>query len=392
MNFVYLIKGLSYNINNGSDNLIYLDYSATTPVDRLVLEDYLEFNKTNFANSNSLHKLGKKALVDITKSTKFIKEKLKLKTHELIYTSGATEANNLALKGIAYKNKALGNHIITTPFEHSSVTTCLNYLAKQGFVIDVVGFDDSGRIDLEELESLITENTILVSINLVNSEVGILQDLKALTSLLKHYPKIVFHSDMTQAIGKVSLDYSQADLIAFSAHKLYGFKGVGGLFIRKGLKVTPIIHGGKSVSQFRGGTPPTNLVHSLAKTIEVALTDFETKLKKIKEINNYLIDKLSLINNLVINSNKYSINQIVNFSYVKLSALKLQNYLSDKDIYVSTTSACLSDKSISKTIKELTGSYERAISSIRISLSHLTTKQEIDKLILALKELDNENN
>ena len=372
--------------------MIYLDYSATTPVDRLVLEDYLEFNKNNFANSNSLHKLGKTALNDLTKTTKSIKELLNLKTHELVYTSGATEANNLALKGIANKNKNKGNHIITTPFEHSSVTTCLNYLAKMGFIIDVVDYDESGKIDLNELDDLITEKTILVSINLVNSEVGILQDLTAINNILKKYPQVVFHSDMTQAIGKVKLDFSQADLISFSAHKIYGFKGIGGLFVRKGLKLTPIIHGGKSASDLRGGTPPTNLIHSLGKTVELALTDFNKKLSRIAKTNNYLLTKLKTIDNLIVNSNEDSIKQIVNFSYPNLVAQEMQDYLSDRDIFVSTTTACSSDESISKTIKELTGSYERAVSSIRVSLSHLTTKTEIDALILALEELENESN
>ncbi|MFW5793952.1 MAG: cysteine desulfurase family protein [Bacillota bacterium] len=372
--------------------MVYLDYSATTPVDNLVLEDYLTFTKNNFANSNSLHKLGKAALIDLTNTTKTIKELLNLQTHELIYTSGATESNNLALKGIANKYKNNGKHIITTPFEHSSVTSCLNYLAKMGFVIDVLEFDKYGKIDLAELESLITDETILVSINLVNSEVGILQDLAKIKNILNKYPQTIFHSDMTQAIGKVELDFSQADIISFSAHKIYGFKGIGGLFVRKGIKLTPIIHGGKSVSAYRGGTPPTNLIHSLGKTVELALSDFKDKLSKIANIHKYLLSGLKSINNLVINSNKYSINQIVNFSYPKLAAQKIQNYLSDKNIFVSTTSACSSDKSISKTIKELTGSYERAISSIRISISHLTTKAEIDALISALKELENESN
>ncbi|MCF7923490.1 MAG: cysteine desulfurase [Candidatus Izimaplasma sp.] len=371
--------------------MIYLDYSATTPVDKLVLEDYIDFSRSNFANSNSLHKLGKEALIDLTNTTKNIKEKLNLLTHELIYTSGATEANNLALKGVAYKNRSKGNHIITSPFEHSSITTTLNYLAKQGFIIDVLDFDDYGRIDLEELDSLITDETILVSIGIVNSEVGLSQDLNAIRSVLNNYPNVLLHSDMTQAIGKIELDFSLADLISFSAHKLYGFKGIGGLFVRKGIKLTPIIHGGKSVSQYRGGTPPTNLIHSLGKTIEVALTDFEKKLNKIKELNLYLVSQLQRIDNIVVNSSQYSIDQIVNFSYLPLASNKLQKYLSDKNIYVSTTTACSSDKSISKVVKEITGSYEQATTSIRVSLSHLTTKDEIDLLTFALRGLNSEN-
>ncbi|MDA3931961.1 MAG: cysteine desulfurase family protein [Tenericutes bacterium] len=361
--------------------MVYLDYSATTPVSMAVLdEDYL-FNQRYFANSNSVHALGKEALVNITNTTKLIKKSLNLLDHKVIYTSGATESNNLALKGIALKNKHLGNHIITTPFEHGSITATLNYLAKQGFVVDVVEMDEEGLVDLDDLESLITDNTILVSIGLVNSELGIVQNLSKIAEILKKHSQIVFHSDMTQGIGKVLLDYSVADLISLSGHKIYGFKGIGALLHRKDIKLTPIIHGGKSISNSRGGTPPTSLIHSLGKAIDEIYKHIEINNPFILELKEYLLSRLKGIKDCYINSNRHSIPQIVNISYTKASGKEMQKYFSDHDIYLSTTSACSSDKAISKVVKEITGDYERAVSSLRISLSHLTTKAEIDEFI-----------
>jgi len=372
----------------GSDEMIYLDYSATTPVSKAVLEEDRCFNQRYFANSNSVHALGKEALINITKTSKLIKECLNLSSHDITYTSGATESNNLALKGIAFKNKHLGNHIITTPFEHGSITTTLNYLAKQGFVIDVVEMDEEGLVDLEDLESLISQETILVTIGLVNLELGIVQDVSAVAKILKKYPQIVFHSDMTQGIGKVKLDYSVADLISLSGHKIYGFKGIGALLHRKNIKLTPVIHGGKSISNYRGGTPANSLIHSLGVAIDEMYNHIEINKSYIQELKDYLIIKLKDINNVYINSNIHSIPQIINISYTKASGKDMQKYLSDHMIYVSTTSACSSDKAVSKVVKELTGDYDRATSSMRISLSHLTTKSEIDKFIEVLRDYD----
>ncbi|QWB99389.1 cysteine desulfurase [Mycoplasmatota bacterium] len=365
--------------------MIYLDYSATTPVSKVVLDEDYQFNQNFFANSNSIHALGKEALNDIFHTSTLMKEKLSLFDHDITYTSGATESNNLALKGIAYEKKLLGNHIITSPFEHGSITTTLNYLAKEGFVIDVVEMDEFGQVDLENLESLINNQTILVSIGLVNSELGILQDISKIGKILKKYPNIVFHSDMTQALGKVKIDYSVADLISLSAHKIYGFKGIGALMHRQGIKLTPLVHGGKSISNYRGGTPPTSLIHSLGKAVDEAYSVIEENYSYVKELNQYFVERLKSFKDCYINSNQYSIPHILNVSFLGIEGKVLQKYLSDHGIFVSTTSACSSNKSLSKVVKTLTGDIDKASSSIRISLSHLTTKEEIDECINVLE-------
>jgi cysteine desulfurase len=373
--------------------LVYLDYSATTPVNKKVLELFYNDNLSFFANANSTHALGKTCNLEIIKATKGILSLMNLETHEIVYTSGASEANNLAIKGVVYQNITKGKHIITSAFEHSSITTTLNYLTKQGFDIDVVDSDDDGIIDLNELEALIRDDTTLVTIGAVNSETGIVQDIEAISKLLSKYPNTIFHSDMTQAIGKINLDYSLVDLISFSAHKFYGIKGVGGLFVRRMISLTPQIHGGKSTSKFRAGTPALPLILSVKNALELALEDFDKKLLVIKNLHDYLLNKIKKIDNVEINSNMFSLNQIVNISFLDILSNRLHKQLSDKEIFVSTTTACASERPESLTVKRLTGSIERAETAIRVSISHLTTKKEIDQFVNACKEIiKHENN
>ncbi|MGD9762055.1 MAG: cysteine desulfurase family protein, partial [Candidatus Izemoplasmatales bacterium] len=200
--------------------MIYLDYSATTPADKSVLETYVRDNETFFGNPNSNHKLGLLAKEEIDRASKEILDVFGLSNHEVIFTSGASEANNLAIKGVAYAKQMRGNHIITSNFEHSSVFSCFNYLAKQGFSVDVAPYDEFGFVDLTKLESLITDQTTLISIGAVNSETGILQDLNSLSELIRKYPHVTFHSDLTQAVGKVNIDYNLVDMFSFSGHKI----------------------------------------------------------------------------------------------------------------------------------------------------------------------------
>ncbi len=371
--------------------MIYLDYSATTPVNNEVLEAYTKFNQDYFANPNSNHELGLLTKQKIEEATEDIKKVLGVDAFEVIYTSGATEANNLALKGYALSNDHLGKHIITTPYEHSSVTTCLNYLEKCGFEVDVLDIDKTGLIDLDELEELIREDTILVSIALINSELGIKQNLEKITTILKKYPHVRFHSDMTQAIGKQKVDLSKVDLITFSAHKFYGLKGIGVLLRRKNLSLTPVVHGGKSTSIFRGGTPPAPLINSLAVALKLAYNDFDNKLKHIQSLYDYLCNNLLPQIECANINYKFGIPQIVNVSFTKMGAGKLQKELSKKHILISTQTACSSDSSFSVTVKKITSSDTLAETSVRISLSHLTKKAELDELITAIKEILNEN-
>ncbi len=370
--------------------MIYLDYSATTPVDSRVLEEYEKFNREYYGNPNSTHELGVLAKHQIDKSTKQIKEILNAEDFDVIYTSGATEANNLALKGYAMASSSKGKHIISTPYEHSSVTVCLNYLEKIGYEVDILQLDKTGRIDLNDLEDLLRDDTILVSIALVNSELGIVQDFQKIKDILKKHPNVRFHSDMTQAIGKMDFDISGIDLISFSAHKIYGLKGIGALLRRPEINLIPVIHGGKSTSIFRGGTPPAPLIRSLALSLHYAYQDFDKKIKHIKELNEYLREELKNFKHVEIN-HKLGIPQILNVSFLDVEAGTLHKELSKRHIYLSTQTACSSEAVYSETVKRVTGSDKNAKTSVRISLSHLTKKNELNQFLDACREIIDEN-
>lgn len=362
---------------NEGDIMIYLDYSATTPVNKEVLES---FNKTCtdfIGNPNSLHKLGTDARDLIDSATKQIAQILKIKENEIIYTSCASESNNLAIKGIALKYRNRGNHIITTSLEHSSVYGPLNFLQAQGFEVDFVNINDNGLIDVDHLKSLIKDTTILVSISSVNSELGILQPVDEIGKLLKAYPKCFFHVDMTQNIGKVDVSLTNVDLASIGAQKFYGLKGIGMLVKKDKIMLEPLIHGGKSTTVFRSGTPALPLIVSMAKALRLSTDNLQDKYNYVLELNEYLKEQLSKYPGVVINSNKYCIPHILNISVIGVKPETFLHALEEYDIYISTQSACASDSSISKSVYALTKDEEIASSSLRVSLSPLTTKEEL---------------
>ncbi len=284
-----------------------------------------------------------------------------------------------------------GKHIISSAYEHSSVTSCLNYLEKHGFDVDILSVGANGQIDLDELESLIRDDTIMVSIAMINSELGIKQDMSAISKIIRRYPDIVLHSDMTQAIGKTAVDVSLCDLVTFSGHKIYGIKGVGALLRRKHINLEPVIHGGKSTSIYRGGTPAAPLIESLGVALSLAYQDVDQKIAHIIDLNKTLKSKLKETFDQIHINDDDAIPQILNVSFESFESHLLQQALSDKGIYISTQTACSSEASFSSLVYALTGSELWAKTSVRISLSHQTTKDDIDQLIKALKEIHHEN-
>ena len=254
--------------------MVYLDYSATTPTSKEVLESFNKASIDYFANPNSLHKLGTKANELINASTEQIANILKVKKEEIIYTSGASESNNLAIKGIIDKFSNRGKHIITTDFEHSSIYGPISYLQKYKDVeVDFVETDEYGRVKLDSLKSLIRDDTVLVSICAVNSEIGIRQPIEEIANIVKEHPKCFFHVDITQCVGKDFIDLTNVDLASFSAHKIFGIKGIGCLIKKENIIIEPLIHGGKSTTVFRSGTPALPLIVSLAKALRLATED-----------------------------------------------------------------------------------------------------------------------
>lgn len=365
--------------------MIYLDYSATTPTNKDVLDTFINVSNNYIGNPNSLHKLGVDAKKLIDASTNQIASILHIKPTEIIYTSGASESNNTAIKGVAFKYKNRGNHIITTPLEHSSIYGPLNYLSNFGFEVDFVKLDENGRVDIDNLKELMRDTTILVSISAVNSELGIKQPIEEIGKLLKEYPKCYFHVDMTQAIGKIPVSFENIDSASFSAHKFYGIKGIGCLYKRENIIIDPLVHGGKSTTNYRSGTPAIALIASLSKALRLSYIDLDNHINKIKDMNKYLQDNLSKYENVFINSNNYSIPHILNISIIGVKPETMLHALEEHDIYISTQSACATGAS-SKAVLAVTNDEDRANSSIRISISHLTTKEELDKFLIAFSK------
>ena len=362
--------------------MIYLDYSATTPVNEEVLKSYVETTKKIIGNPNSLHKLGVEAKSLIDAATKQIANILGIKPSEVIYTSGASEANNTAIKGICLKYKTRGKHIITTKLEHSSVLEPLNYLTKQGFEVEYVKIKKDGKVDLEDLENKMRPDTILVTIASISSELGIIQPINEIGKIVKKYPKAFFHTDITQSIGKEKIDFTNIDLASFSAQKFYGMKGIGVLVKKENIAIEPLIHGGKSTTPDRSGTPATALIVSTAKALRLAYQDLDKKQQKVKEQNNYLREQLEK-NNFTINSPKDAIPNILNISIDQIKPETMLHALEEKEIYISTKTAC-STNDTSDAVLALTDNIDLARHSIRISISYLTTKEELD---IFLKEL-----
>ncbi len=366
--------------------MVYLDYSATTPVNKEVLDSFNKASLEIIGNANSTHKLGIKANNLISQASKQISNLLNLIDKEIIYTSSASESNNLAIKGIAFKYANRGKHIITSYYEHSSVKEVLEYLKTLGYEISYVKTLENGLIDLEDLKKLIREDTILVTINAISSEIGLKEPIEEIGEILNNYPKCFFHVDLTQSIGKVNINLDNVDLASFSAHKIYGLKGIAALIKKNNIELTPLIHGGKSTTLFRSGTPAHPLIASLAKALRLSLENIDSHYEYVLKLNQKIKENLQKYDNVYLNSNDYSIPHILNISIKGVKAESFMNALEEYDIYVSTKSACSDINSYSESVYKLTNDLERAKSSIRISLSHLTTEEEIDYFLESFKK------
>lgn len=361
--------------------MIYLDYSATTPVNEEVLKVFNKVCLEYPGNSNSLHSLGIKSKELEDYATEKIAKLLKIKPSEIIYTSGSSESNNTAIKGVCNKYKNRGNHIITTNLEHSSVIAPLNYLTKEGFIVDYVKIKDNGLVDIDNLKELLTDETILVSISIVDSEIGLRQNINEIGKLLKEYPKCIFHVDCTQGIGKINIDFTNIDLASISAHKFYGLKGIGLLIKKENIVIEPLIHGGKSTTIYRSGTPPLPLIVSLMKALELIIPNIDKNYEYITKLNNIIKDKLSTYELVHINSTENSIPHILNFSLLKIKPETFIHALEEYNIFISTKSACSKSNTISSSVYALTKNEELSYQTLRISLSYLTTIEEVNKFL-----------
>ena len=367
--------------------MIYLDYSATTPIGFEVLDTYNKTSKDFFGNPNSLHELGVKSKNLMNSATKQIAEIFNIHEGEITYTGGATQANNMALIGAAMHYHKRGKHIIVSKLEHPSIYAICDYLESLGFEISYVNNDKDGLIDFDNLRSLMRQDTILVSICAVNSELGIRQPLKMIRQIIKkENPNTILHSDMTQAIGKVSISMHDVDLATFTAHKIYGPKGIGVLYKSNNTPLAPILFGSGKMNMLNPGTPAVPLIVALSKAVRLATTDIEKRERFIERLNLKIVDALKKYNGVMINKTKYCIPHILNISLRNIKAETFLHALEEFEVYVSSNTAC-SSATLSSSVMAVYNDKVRASSTIRISLSHLTTTDEVNKFISYFDEI-----
>lgn len=367
--------------------MIYLDYAANTPVDEEVLQAFAENAVTYIGNPNSDHGAGRLADDKMNNITKNIAECLAVKPSEIIYTSGASESNNLAIKGLTRAYRHCGKHIISTVLEHSSVSATLTAMQEQGYEVDLVRIGRDGKVDIENLKGMIRKDTVLVSVCWIDSELGTIQPIKEITQIVKEYPNCYFHVDATQALGKVPVTfYEGIDCMTFSAHKIYGLNGCGLLIKRKNVILEPIIHGGASSTIYRSGTPALALAASMETAVLKAVQLLEERTNIVKA--RYLTLKHSLMSyqGVRINSLEGSSPYFLNVSVKGVKGADFQELLDKKGVYVSVKSACSVRNTPSRAVYAVSQDRNNALSSWRISLSHLTTEEEIQEFLRIFEE------
>ena len=363
--------------------MIYLDYSANTPVDTRVLEQFCAVERRCIGNANSHHQAGSAAKAEIDAATIKIASLLGVQPAEIIYTSGASEANNFALKGLARLSRHTGRHVISTPLEHSSVSGTLTALQEQGYEIDLLDVKQDGTVDLEHLKDLLRPDTICVAITLVDSELGVVQPVQEIAAILKAYPHCHLHVDATQAVGKIPVSFEGVDTMSLTAHKFYGLNGIGLLIKRRNLALEPLIHGGESTTIYRSGTPTVALASSLACALDLAVTDLPGRVGHVAKLNAELRAALSTYPLVRINSPEHAIPHVLNLSVRNVKGTVFQRELDAKGVCVSVKSACSSDGLPSRAVFAVSRDRRNALSSWRISLSHLTTEDEIKAFLQA---------
>lgn len=370
--------------------MIYFDNSATTKPYKEVLESYIKVSSDFFGNPSSLHGLGGQAEKLLSQARMQIANLLNIKPGELFFTSGGTESNNMAVKGAALMYKGRGKHLITTEIEHPSIIGAMEQLKELGFEISYLPVDSTGRVKVEELKSAIREDTILVSVMHVNNEVGTIQPIKEIGEVLKEYPKILFHVDHVQGVGKVSLNFHECgiDLCSISGHKFHGLKGTGALFIREGLKLSPLLSGGNQENRLRSGTENVPGLVAMAKALRMEISNKTHYLDQMLSWNAYIRKTLGKIEGVAVHTPvSDSAPHILNFSISGIKAEVFVHSLEEKDIFVSTTSACSSKKNTpSKTLLAMGVPRPMAESAIRISLSFDNTEEEASIAAAAIEE------
>jgi cysteine desulfurase len=383
---------------------VYLDNSATTRPSEGVRDKMMKVMYEDYGNPSSMHRLGVKAEQYMKEAAAIIATNLKVEPKEIIFTSGGTEANNLAIIGTAMANKRRGNHIITTRIEHPSVHQTMVYLSDNGFEVDFAPVDKSGKLIKEKLYELIKENTLMVSIMYVNNEIGSVQDIKELTTELKNRKKdLIIHVDAVQAFGKYRIYPKREgiDLLTFSGHKIHGPKGIGVLYASDKIKIHPVLFGGGHQRGLRSGTENVPAIAGIGQAVSEIYTDFDEKISRMYELKQKFLREITKQEQVIVNgmpmecTDDFEIEQlkktsphIMNVSFPGVRSEVFLHALEDKGVYVSSGSACSSHHPTPSVALTAIGIAKDLLdSTLRFSMSELTTEEEIEYTLNQIKEL-----
>jgi len=373
---------------------VYMDYASTTPIDKEVLNEIIPYFDKYYGNASSIHSFGIEAFDAIEDSREQVSNLLNANPEEIIFTSGGTESDNLGIKGVAFNNKKKrekkGFHIITSQVEHPAVLETCKYLEKTGFNVKYLSVDKYGLINTRELEDAISENTFLVTVMFGNNEIGTIEPIKEIGEITKKHG-ILFHTDAVQAIGKVPIDVKKLniDLLSISSHKIYGPKGVGALYVRRGAKLQTIAHGGGQEKGLRSSTLNTPGIVGLGKACELGKKRMNKDVSHITDLRDILIKELKTIDQSYLNGHpKKRLANNVHFRFDAIEGESLNLMLDDKGIAASTGSACSSKKLQASHILLAIGlKPEEAHGSIRLTLGRMNTKDDIEYVVKVLPEI-----
>ena len=370
---------------------VYLDYSATTPVKEEVLKEMIPYFTEKFGNPSSLYDKGLESKDAVTHAREQVADLINAKPSEVYFTAGGTESDNWALFGTAEKLKSKGNHIITTKIEHHAILHSCAYLEKEGYEVTYLDIDKDGRISLKQLEEAITDKTILISIMLVNNEIGTVQPIKEAAAIAKKHG-VLFHTDAVQGLGNVDIDVKDmgVDMMSMSSHKIYGPKGSGALYIRKGVVIDNYLHGGAQENRRRAGTENLTGIVGFGKAAELAKANFKGHVEHCSSLRNYLKDRIiSEIPDTYVNGtmeNRHPGNLNITFKYIEGESILL--LLNQFGIRVSTGSACSSTSlEPSHVLTALGVPVEMIHGTVRFTVGDFTTKEDIDYVVDNLKKI-----
>ena len=371
----------------------YLDNSATTVCEPGVVEKVVQMMSDVFGNPSAMHNKGVEAENYIKEAKEIIAKTLKVQEKEIIFTSGGTESNNLAIMGCGAANHRMGKHLITTKIEHPSVGNVMKHMEEEGFEVTYLPVDENGIVKLDKLREALRPDTMLVSVMYVNNEVGAVQPIEEIGQIVKaNNRSTLFHVDAIQGYGKYRIHPKKMgiDLLSVSGHKIHGPKGIGFLYCDSKVKIKPILFGGGQQRDLRSGTENVPGIAGLAEATKEIYTDFEEKMERLYDVKAYFVEKLAELENVKINglTGKNSAPHVVSVSFPGIRSEVLLHSLEEREIYASAGSACASNKpAVSETLKAMNVPKEHLDSTLRFSFSVHTTKEEIDYCIEVLKGL-----